>query len=163
MTDIPTANARPLIPPSGNNPSVSPRIYSHPHYPSTASPSPHAITCNIPCSRPGKFAGLNGGLRLPAHGIQTRYGIENKQGPREKPSSCRRFAKTLRTSAFVKSKQARYILSVAVGLEDSGFGVDQRSGGLKKSPARARTANALDPARLGFLGILAAFLGHGRD
>lgn len=82
-TYIPTANARPLIPPSGNNPSVSPRIYSHPHYPSTASPSPHAITCNIPCSRPGKFAGLNGGLRLPAPGIQTRYGIENKQGPRE--------------------------------------------------------------------------------
>lgn len=61
----------------------------------------------------------------------------------------------------MKSKQARYILSVAVGLERSGFGVDQRSGGLKKSPP-ASTTNALDPARLGFLGLLTAFvLGHG--
>lgn len=73
-TDIPTANARPLPPPSGNNPSVSPRIYSHPHYLFTASPSPHAITCNIPCSRPGKFAGLDGGADThPRHPNPVRH------------------------------------------------------------------------------------------
>lgn len=49
---------------------------------------------------------------------------------------------------------------MAVGLEDSSFGVNQRSGGLKKSPPASTTI--LDPARLGFLGILtASVLGHG--